>query len=73
MSEPMYLHCRNCMDARPSDQSMDEWSRLDVALIDESTLEVSCRRCKLPVTQFDLAVPRYVDCELCGKGIEHHH
>lgn len=73
MTQPLFLHCRNCMTALPVSVSAQEWSRLSVSINTEGLLTVACHRCGMDVARFTLASPPKVTCELCEKGVEHQH
>ncbi len=73
MSEPkkLWLHCRNCMKAKPEGQSMREWSRISVLLLGGLIVQIICCRCDMVILKIEataLPVDENTCCDGCHSG-----
>ncbi len=71
-SPRLYAHCRNCASAKPANQSMSDWARLDVFMTD-AALQVWCKRCKKSVVCFTPEMLQELidappSCDCCPGG-----
>lgn len=71
----MFLRCRLCGQSKPEGKSLEEYSRLSVALTkNRETLKVFCVRHKVVVGVFDLDQPMTAPCDCCKpKGEDYVH
>lgn len=57
----LFIHCRECMKEKPSDQSPKEWMRLEVGQTESGGLQVRCVRHDLNVALFTIVIVGIVE------------
>jgi hypothetical protein len=50
-----YLHCRQCMDEKPSGVSPQDFAQIEAGLIDREHVQIWCKRHDVEIVTFKLA------------------